>query len=125
MTSDSLGLELQMVVNLHVGTGNRTQVLCKSNKCAQPLTHHSSSSVHPYVGSRDGTQDPRLTGNPFYLLSHLNATIGHFQCPHETSVPMPACPRWDFILPDLCVRLTAVAVSHPQTISTKAIGSSP
>lgn len=33
-TSDPLGLELQMVVNCHVGTSSQTQVLCKNNKCS-------------------------------------------------------------------------------------------
>lgn len=31
-SSDPLELELQAVVNHHVGVGNRTQVLCKSSK---------------------------------------------------------------------------------------------
>jgi hypothetical protein len=32
--SDSLELELKMIVSHHVGAGNQTQVFCKSNKCS-------------------------------------------------------------------------------------------
>ena len=31
-SSDPLTLELQMVLSCHVGSGNQTQVLCKSSK---------------------------------------------------------------------------------------------
>lgn len=31
---DTLELELQMVVNNHVGTGNQNQVFCKSSQCS-------------------------------------------------------------------------------------------
>lgn len=31
---DSLELQLRMLVNHHVGAGNVTHVLCKSNKCS-------------------------------------------------------------------------------------------
>lgn len=31
---DPLELELQVVVSLHVGAGNRTSLLCKSNMCS-------------------------------------------------------------------------------------------
>ena len=34
--SDPLALESWMVVSYHVGAGNWTQVLCKSNNCSQP-----------------------------------------------------------------------------------------
>lgn len=37
----NLGLELQMVVRCHVGVGNRTQSLWKSNQCSQPLSRLS------------------------------------------------------------------------------------
>ena len=31
---ESLGLELQMLVSCYVGTGDETQVLCKSSQCS-------------------------------------------------------------------------------------------
>lgn len=34
---DPLELELKMVVSHNVSAGNRTQVLCESNTCSQPL----------------------------------------------------------------------------------------
>jgi hypothetical protein len=34
MVLDLVGLELQIVVMLHVGAGNRTGVLLKNNKCS-------------------------------------------------------------------------------------------
>lgn len=34
MVSDPLGLELHMIVSLHVGSGNQTQVFGKSSKCS-------------------------------------------------------------------------------------------
>lgn len=39
--SDPLGLEQQMVVNHHVGAGNRTQVLWIT-QCHYPLSHLAS-----------------------------------------------------------------------------------
>jgi hypothetical protein len=39
---DPLKLELQMVISYPVGTGNQTQVLCKSRQCSEPLSHLSS-----------------------------------------------------------------------------------
>lgn len=37
-----LGLELQIVMRCYVGTRNPSQLLCKSNKCFQPLSQFSS-----------------------------------------------------------------------------------
>lgn len=37
----SLELELWIVVSHHVGPGNQTQDLCKSNKCSELLSHLS------------------------------------------------------------------------------------
>lgn len=39
-TFDSLELEL------HVGAGNRTWVLCRSSKCSEPLSHLHRSHIH-------------------------------------------------------------------------------
>jgi hypothetical protein len=36
--SDALVLQLLMVVSHHVGAGNRTLILCKSNKCFSLLS---------------------------------------------------------------------------------------
>jgi hypothetical protein len=41
--SDSLELELQTVVNGHVGAGIELQVFCKSSQWSSPLSHFFSS----------------------------------------------------------------------------------
>lgn len=46
---DAWELELWVVVSHHVGTWNRTQVFCKSNKCSCLL---SSLSSPPLIGIR-------------------------------------------------------------------------
>jgi hypothetical protein len=43
--SYSLGLELQMVVNYHVGAGNQTHISFKNNKCSKLLRHLLSTKV--------------------------------------------------------------------------------
>ena len=47
---DPSELELQVVVSCHVGAGNGTQVLCKSNGCS--VTHESSLHSHLVVLSK-------------------------------------------------------------------------
>lgn len=44
-TSDSLELELQIVLNCHVGPRSQAQGLCKNNKCSYSLGHLFS----PYI----------------------------------------------------------------------------
>lgn len=44
--SDQLKLELQMVMNYHECTGNRTWVFCKSSSCTKSLSHLSIPEEH-------------------------------------------------------------------------------
>lgn len=43
--SDSLEMEVQMIVNHHVAVGYPTHVLCKKTKCSSPLSLFSSPTV--------------------------------------------------------------------------------
>ena len=51
--SNSLELELQMVVSCHVGAGNLTQVLWKMNQCSELLSHFSSLKCINSVCARE------------------------------------------------------------------------
>lgn len=59
--SDPLELKLRMVVSHQVGAGNRTQVLCKSNKCSKLLIHLSNCRSYPLL-LRTGSLCGKLLG---------------------------------------------------------------
>lgn len=49
--SDPLELELLVVVNFHMDSGNQTQVFCKGRKCSKLQNHHFSSLIMFYVAN--------------------------------------------------------------------------
>ena len=67
--SDTLTLELWVVLNCHVGAGNQTWALCKSNSCSNMLSH--SSSTTPLYNDRH-TWCVLIFGNIFFMLPWIS-----------------------------------------------------
>lgn len=87
------GLEIYTVLSSHIGTGNGSCLLCKSNKCSYPLSHLSSPDICFHMTTRISSQntgESAVGPNVFKIIFLFENFIHVYNEDDQIYFPLPA-----------------------------------